>query len=168
VYIVRDPRDVAVSFAHHAGRDVRWAVKRMCDGGMSFERSFKRITLQVHQHLGSWSDHVRGWIGHELFPVMVVRYEDLYADPARQLERIAAVGGLETGAERIVSAVEAARFDRLRAQEDRDGFRERAGVERRFFRRGQPGSWQEELPSELAARLVDQHGETMRQLGYHS
>ena len=167
VYIVRDPRDVAVSFAHHADRDVQWVVERMCDAGMTFEHSLKRIGGQVHQHLGGWSHHVRSWTEHELFPVTVVRYEDLHADPAAQLKRVAAVGELEATQQKIAASVEATRFERLRAQEQQDGFRERAGVERRFFRRGEAGSWQEELPSELAGQLVEHHGRTMRRLGYH-
>ena len=31
LYFVRDPRDVAVSFAHHLGRDLAWTVAHMAD-----------------------------------------------------------------------------------------------------------------------------------------
>jgi hypothetical protein len=166
VYIVRDPRDVAVSFAHHFGRDAAWAVERMCDRRSSGERTVKRIGPQVHQHLGSWSEHVRGWTEQRLFPVIVVRYEDLHADTTRQLAHITRLGGLDVSAQAIAAAVRAARFEHLREQETRDGFRERAAGERQFFRRGQIGAWRDELPAELADRIVQDHGMVMRRFGY--
>jgi aryl sulfotransferase len=166
VYIVRDPRDVAISFAHHTGRTVEWATRRMGEEKSLFMKPAKDISPQVRQHLGTWSHHVRGWTEQTLFPVIVVRYEDLHADPASELNRIAQMGQLETTPDDVARAVEAAAFERLREQERRDGFRERAGLERHFFRRGTPGAWQDELPLELAERIVHDHSEVMHQLGY--
>jgi aryl sulfotransferase len=166
VYVVRDPRDVAISFAHHFGRTVEWATQQMGDAQATFLKTMKDIRPQVQQRLGSWSDHVRGWTEQTLFPVIVVRYEDLHAAPAGQLARIAQMGQLETTADAIARAVEAATFERLREQERRDGFRERAGLERHFFRRGIAGAWRDELPLELAERIVHDHREVMHRLGY--
>jgi aryl sulfotransferase len=166
VYIVRDPRDVAISFAHHFGRTVQWAANRLGDRRSAFQTPIKGIGPQVGQHLGSWSEHVRGWTEQTLFPVIVVRYEDLHADPAAQLERIARMGELEVTPKAIVAAVRATSFDRLREQEKRIGFRERAAGERQFFRRGQSGAWRDELPGELAAKITEEHSEVMHQLGY--
>jgi aryl sulfotransferase len=166
VYIVRDPRDVAVSFAHHAGRTLEWAVGRMADSAGMFSRTTKRLDPQVPQRLGTWSEHVRGWIGHDLFPVVTVRYEDLHADPEDQLARIAEAGGLEVDNADLAAAVAAAAFARLRAKEAASGFRERAHRDREFFRRGIAGGWRDELPAELAARIEADHGEVMARLGY--
>ena len=166
VYIVRDPRDVAVSFAHHAARSLDWAVGRMADPGGTFNRTTKRIDPQSPQRLGTWSDHVRGWMGHELFPVVTVRYEDLHADPEGQLARIAEAGALEAEPAELGAAVAAAAFARLREKEAASGFRERAHSEREFFRRGVAGGWRDELPADLAARVEADHGEVMTQLGY--
>jgi aryl sulfotransferase len=166
VYIVRDPRDVAVSFAHHAGRTLDWAVGRMADPAGTFSRTTKSLDPQVPQRLGTWSEHVRGWIGHDLFPVVTVRYEDLHADPEDQLARIAEAGGLEVDNADLAAAVAAAAFARLRAKEAASGFRERAHRDREFFRRGIAGGWRDELPAELAARIEADHGEVMARLGY--
>ena len=35
----------------------------------------------VKQYLGDWSDHVTGWTATSDFPVHVMRYEDMKADP---------------------------------------------------------------------------------------
>ena len=58
-------------------------------------------------------------------------------------------------------------FSELQRQERTSDFRERppnsAGL---FFRRGQVGSWRDELTVEQVQHLIDVHGETMRRFGY--
>lgn len=166
IYVVRDPRDVAVSYAHHLGCDVAAAVQQMADPNGRMAGGSKRATTQVRQHLGTWSEHVEGWLEHDLFPVVLVRYEDLVDDPAAQLLRIVNTLGRVTTEQQRASAVEAARFDALQAQEQANGFRERPGRDRPFFRRGIAGAWRDELPAELVARVEHDHGRVMTRLGY--
>ena len=168
VYIVRDPRDVAVSFAHHSGHSTAWAVERLADPSTAQDAATGTILPQLRQRLGAWSDHVEGWTSQELFPVVVVRYEDLHADPVRALTRIAAVAEIDAGRGAIEAAVQAAAFERLRAQELAGGFRERSRASAEFFRRGVSGTWTEELPAALARRVESDHGELMARLGYSS
>jgi hypothetical protein len=166
VYIVRDPRDVAVSLAHHAGHSVARTTERMAAPTSTFEETTHGITPQVPTQVGNWSDHARGWVEQQLFPVLVVRYEDLHADPAHQLMRIARFGNIEPTGDAITAAVRAARFDRLREREEHEGFNERSGAGRTFFRRGIAGGWRDELPAGLAEQIVRDHGEMMRWFGY--
>lgn len=166
VYIVRDPRDVAVSFAHHSGRPVESIVDQMSDHTAMLNPEAQSIGPQVPQMLRSWSEHVRGWLDHDLFPVVVVRYEDLHADTTGQLARVAALAGLHPGEASLARAAEAAGFARLRGQEDETGFRERPQHHQRFFRRGEQGAWRSELAEGLVRRIEEDHGEVMRRLGY--
>ena len=167
IYVVRDPRDVAVSFAAHSDRSHAWAVEALGSSETAMVGAPGVLAPQVRQHLGTWSEHVSAWTaGHDLFPVLVVRYEDMAADPLGSLARLAAFAGLEPPEERLAAAVEAASFEALRAKEEHEGFHERPGPERTFFRRGQTGGWREELAPELAARLERDHAEVMRRLGY--
>jgi aryl sulfotransferase len=164
--VVRDPRDVAVSLAHHTGRDVALVVAEMAAPGGAMGGSTERLDPQLGQHLGSWSTHVTGWLDHELFPVLLIRYEDLHSDPFGQLARIAGFAGLAPSPEAITAAAQAAGFDRLREQEARDGFAERPSTDRPFFRRGASGAWRDELDPGLVARVENDHAGVMRRLGY--
>jgi aryl sulfotransferase len=166
IYVVRDPRDVAVSFAHHSDKTNEWSVEALGDPARAMVETGHDLDPQVPQLLGTWSDHVSGWTGHDLFPVLTVRYEDMAADPLAELARLASFAGLEPNAERLAAAVGAASFETLRAKEARDGFFERPGLDRPFFRSGRVGGWRDELAPELAARLERQHGDVMRRLGY--
>jgi hypothetical protein len=166
VYVVRDPRDVVVSYAHHSGRTHERMVEALGHPGQAVATGPDELGQQVRQHLGTWSDHVRSWTEHELFPVLVVRYEDMLADTAGQLARLARFAGLEASAERLAAAVRAASFDELRAKEELHGFFERPARERQFFRTGRAGGWRQELAPELAARVEHEHREVMGRLGY--
>jgi aryl sulfotransferase len=166
IYLVRDPRDVAVSLAAFLGRAPAWAVQWMADPDAALGRSSTDLGNQVRQRLGTWSHHVDGWTGHRLFPVEVFRYEDLHADPVGQFARLAAVAGLTVDAAEVTASVAATRFDRLRDQEVRHGFRERPAADRTFFRRGIVGSWRDELRADLVSQIERDHSATMARLGY--
>jgi aryl sulfotransferase len=166
IYLVRDPRDVAVSLAVFLSRTPAWAVQWMADPDAALGNSTRDLGNQVRQRLGTWSHHVDGWTGHHLFPVEVFRYEDLHADPVGQFARLAAVAGVTVGAAEVTAGVAAVRFDRLREQEARHGFRERPYADRPFFRRGIVGAWRDELRADLVSQIERDHHATMARLGY--
>jgi hypothetical protein len=166
VYMIRDPRDVAVALAHHEGKSVEWAAGKLNDpsAGTGGVRGFAG---QLRQRLGTWSEHVVSWVDDAPFPVHVLRYEDCVADPVAAFAAALRASGLEAaGDERVRAAVELAAFDRLRAAEDRDGFKERPPAPERFFRRGSAGSWRDELPAELALSIREAHANVMARFGY--
>ena len=166
LYVVRDPRDVAVSLAHHAGQTMSWAVRAMCDPDWTVSTGSQVLGPQLPQRFGTWSEHVLSWTKQEWLPVHVVRYEDCVARPVETFRRALAAAGLRASQEDVALAVERCSWQRLRRQEEESGFRERTAEGTYFFRRGQVGAWQEELPVPLAEQLVEHHGPVMAGLGY--
>jgi aryl sulfotransferase len=166
VYLVRDPRDVAVSWAHFTGRSMASVVAEMADPGAALADTDDRLLGQARQRLGTWSWHVTSWTADPPFPVTVSRYEDLRADPVGGFARMASSLGLAVDRERVVAAVAATRFDRLRALEAAHGFGERSSVPTPFFRRGAAGGWRDDLPARLARRIEEDHGAAMTRFGY--
>ena len=166
IYVVRDPRDVAVSYAHHTGKSPEWAAAELANPAASLLGQPGAHAGQVRMRLGTWSEHVREWTRHDLFPVLVVRYEDMSADPRAELARVARFAEIDADAERVAAAVRAARFDALRDQEARTGYHAGPFPDRAFFRRGQVGAWRDELAPELAAQIERDHAEVMSEHGY--
>jgi hypothetical protein len=166
IYLVRDPRDVAVSWMHHAELAAARAVEQLADPAMAYAATPSGFHPQFRQRVGTWSDHVKSWLDQDLFDLLLVRYEDLQADAARELARIARFAGLEAPREAVARAVEAASFERLRGMEHEHGFFERPGRDQPFFRRGLSGAWRDELAPELARRIEEDHAEVMARLGY--
>jgi aryl sulfotransferase len=192
LYVIRDPRDVAVSYAHHFDRPVEWAAARLCDPANTLAPGTRGVAPQVPQRLGDWSAHVLSWVDQPWLPVHVLRYEDALADPVRAFgAAFAAVGLLASDpasgpasdpaadpaadlaadfaadlAADLAAAVDACTFDRLAAAEAAAGFRERPRPDTPFFRRGQTGTWRDELPAPLADHLATAHHTVMTRFGY--
>lgn len=167
IYVVRDPRDVAISFAHHVGQGIDRVIARMNDARTNLVSQETQLSEQLPQFLGDWSGHVAGWrTAPGARPTLLVRYEDMKADPAGQLRRIAAYVDWPVTDEGVRHAVEATRFETLRAMEEKLGFRERPDSAQRFFRSGKAGGWREVLTAAQAEAIQAAHGAMMRELGY--
>lgn len=162
LYIVRDPRDVALSFADFHGITVDAAIASLATANLEVPGG----PAQVAEPMGSWSQHVASWTARPSPAIHVVRYEDLHADPQKAFGAIAAFLRLEASPERIARAVANTSFATMRAQEDREGFDERSPAQERFFRRGVAGGWRDSLSAEQAARIEADHGKQMARFGY--
>jgi hypothetical protein len=97
-------------------------------------------------------------------PLLLIRYEDMLADSALELEKVARFLGIP--AEACAHAAAASGFSTLREQEDERGFRERVPSATRFFRQGRSGEGKEKLPVHLIERIETVHGAVMNRLGY--
>jgi hypothetical protein len=71
-----------------------------------------------------------------------------------------------TTAAQLADAVDRSSFDKLRAQEDSEGFFERPNNVEVFFREGRAGQWKEILTPQQVARVVKDHGAQMKRFGY--
>lgn len=166
VYIVRDPRDVAPSFADFMGLSLDFTVVAMANPLATLGCFGAAPTSAMPQRLGRWSDHVASWLDGGLRPLLLLRYEDMLSDLEGQTRRIASFLGLPDDGATIDHAVGACRFDRLRQIESESGFAERPAWVNRFFRQGESGAWRRTLTDGHAARIVADHGPMMTRLGY--
>jgi aryl sulfotransferase len=167
IVIVRDPRDLAPSLANHNRTDINGAIALMNNRDATYCAKPGRLDAQLRQQVPSWSGHVASWLDQTAVPAHLIRYEDLQADTAAALGAALAFAGRPTTDEDVRRAVAYADFAELRRQELDKGFSE---TPRRpgglFFRRGEVGSWREELTAEQVARIEAAHGPMMRRLGY--
>lgn len=165
ILIVRDPRDVACSYAPFFGVDLDAAVDalgRPASGGAA-----SPARMQTAQPWGSWSSHAQSWLADDVpFPVHLVRYEDLKRDAAATLAPVFATIGLECTDEQLRSAVDRVRFDRLQKSEAERGFRETSKKTRTFFRKGAAGGWRDELTDAQVLAVEADQADTMTRLGY--
>ena len=166
VYLVRNPLDVAVSFAHHLNRSIDHIIRFMADPAASDPASVRGITEHLPEAMTTWSGHVSSWTVPSELSVHVARYVDLLKNPCSGFGAIVRFAGLEWDDARLDRAIGHAAFPRLRAQEEQDGFVEKLLAAPSFFRAGVAGSWRTALTRGQVKALVDAHGEVMEQLGY--
>ena len=166
VYLVRNPLDVAVSYAHHLQWSVDWTLQRMANPAADEVSARSGIRRLLPNPLRTWSEHAASWLDQRLLPTCVTRYEDLLADPHTGFGRIVRFAGLAWDADRLARAIDHAAFSRLRAQEAEQGFKERQQTAPNFFRAGVAGSWRDVLTRRQVEACVDAHRPMMARLGY--
>lgn len=164
IYLVRNPLDVALSYAHHNQCSVERAIDLMAD--QQHGLSLNDIHSQLPQHLGAWSEHVQSWLISSGIDVLIVRYEDLLARTAEIFEDVLRYLGQPIDHERVRRAVMFSAFDRLQAQERVSGFQEKQPTAPSFFRSGRAGEGREVLTETQVKRIIDRHGPVMEQLKY--
>jgi len=162
IYLVRNPLDVAISYAHHSGE----SVDAVIDAMNTWDYRIPSSPNGVSQMLGTWSQHAKSWCTGTPFPICVVRYEDLLHDPARAFGRIAGFLGLRPGMSMLTTAIGNSEFRALAQQERENGFVERPPSSHRFFREGRAGQWKTLLSPEQTKSLVRAHGSVMAKMGY--
>jgi hypothetical protein len=162
IYVVRNPLDVALSYADHYGISIADAVEAMCSPA-------NRVLTQpetVFQYLGDWSTHVLSWCEAPGLKRHVVRYEDLLGDSQAAFAGVSDFLGTAAPRARLRRAIRFSAFDEVQKQERRHGFRERSRNAKAFFRAGRAGQWRQELTAAQVDRLVQAHGPVMQRFGY--
>lgn len=166
IYIVRNPLDVALSFAHHSQQDLDATIARMADAHATLNVWPDRVSDFLPVHLGRWSDHVASWTRQRAIPVCLIRYEDMLADPGAALTRVAAAAGIAATPEAIAAAARASSLESLQAREAAEGFSEKPANMPTFFRTGRAGDWASALGEAQVARIVADHRAQMAAFDY--
>jgi hypothetical protein len=168
IYIVRDPRDVAISYHYILIKD------RHLPDGFPFAE-FLPLFLRGKDfgvRLGSWADHVMSWLkmrqGAEGF--LLVRYEDLLEDTPRELARLAEFLALPLTQPRIANAVEMSSASRMRKLEKTEwrlwATTRRSRPDRPFVRSAKSGDWRSGLEEKSVFAIESAWADAMRVLGY--
>ena len=175
LYLLRNPLDVAVSFAHHNNSSIDATIQAMADPSYGLLSSPRHVMPQLRQRLGTWSQHVLSWVDAAEVPLYVMRYEDMTLKPEQTfggaLRFIYKQGGAyyadaQPEPERLRRALYYSAFDQLQSQEAAHGFNEKMPLSASFFRKGKSGSWREVLTSAQVTRIIADHGDVMRRFGY--
>jgi hypothetical protein len=92
IYIVRNPLDVAISYAHHLGRSIDKTINFM-----NLKNAETTITdEQIYELYGSWSQHVLSWTRKPHRAIYVMRYEDMLNEPKKNFRRLGGPSVVQT------------------------------------------------------------------------
>lgn len=157
VLLIRDPRDTMVSL--YLQMTKRWRV---------FLPEWKSIDTFIWQDRGALKSMVAYyniWAESRNLPgdLMLIRYEDIHADPKTVLRQLLAFIGIGAVDDRLIAdAVEQNRIDRVREREAAGEFetkRLQPGIagdpESLKARKGKVGGWSEYISDAEAARIAD-------------
>ena len=166
IYFIRNPLDVAVSFAYHSKKKPVEMIKEINDPQNAFCHKKNRLYNQLMQPLADWSTHVRSWVDESDLPVLVLRYEDMLENSYQEFVRALNFIGIKNEDATIYNAIDVSRLSSLKKMEEESGFKEKPMGMHSFFRKGTTGEWREHLTEEAVKELVEQHRTLMEKFGY--
>jgi hypothetical protein len=166
LYFIRNPLDVAVSFAHHLNTNTDKIIEIMNNPAYSFCQRSDRLNNQLQQKLLTWSGHVESWVDDSSVPLMVMRYEDMKEKTIEIFSKSVSFIGLNFNRNEIEAALDLASFSRLKKQEEEKGFIEKSAKAGSFFRKGIVGDWKNVLTREQVKCIINANRKIMERFGY--
>jgi hypothetical protein len=168
VYIVRDPRDVALSYYDFQRKYMQiedaYPLERYVDDFVTGKL--------ISADWGTWSENVASWLytRGKRSEFLLLRYEDMTSDTARELARVSTFLGIDPQPERLQRAIEQSSADRMRELEKLESDNWVATKSRRkdipFVRVAQSGGWRTSLPGNCVRQIETSWGDLMTILGY--
>lgn len=158
VVIIRDPRDVAISFSKHFGYDLEKTVDLMISDQTTLEDSSNR-EKSAH-HATSWLNNVALYATATDLNITIVKYEQLKEDPIKYFTWILKWFNIPVDDDRVARAVKNCELSKLKKQEKEHGFSESSEKTEKFFGDGATGGWKGKL-TDQQIRKLEHHAETM-------
>jgi sulfotransferase family protein len=162
IYLVRDGRDVAISYYYMVIR------RGLYDGDFGqFLRFFLGRGVDGY---GPWHEHVESWLDsplHDRGSLLVLRYEDFLEEPVENLCAAMESLGLPVATEQAAEAVRRNSAERMRERERESRFHEQQ--KRRdimFVRTATSGDWARTFTAEHEELFAQVAGDVMERLGY--
>lgn len=166
VYLVRNPLDVAVSFAHHQQQSFDEIIQFMADKKAVLGKNSYSYNPNSLEILLSWSEHIQSWLSSKT-DLLILKYEDMQEDSLKTFNTLVQFLELDYSEEAIIKAITFSDFSILKEQESRAGFSSKnLNSNASFFRKGKVGSGKEELTADQVERIRRDHKEMMNHFNY--
>jgi len=168
IYIVRDPRDVVLSYYDFQRK------YRQIPNDYSLDRYVDEFVSGslVARGWGTWAENVASWLytrGHGK-DFLLLHYEDMLKDTTSQLRRLALFLDIKFHEGDLQRAIERSSADRMRELEKAQADQWVATRNHRkdipFVRVAKAGGWQTSLPESCVRQIEGAWGNLMTTLGY--
>lgn len=163
IYIVRDPRNVILSYANHMGFDQEKSYSKIISSSQG------KISENVIEVYGSWESHYLSWKKFTEVPSLFIKYENLIKNTESVLLEILTFlsNFIEINIEqkKIEKVVNLNKFNNLKNIEKNFGFAE-ASNKNIFFDKGPDRKWENELKKEFSDGISKKFNKLMKDLSY--
>ena len=175
IYIVRDPRDVVISYAHHFNSSIEESVKKLLSTKSALEwEDNKYLFLNKPKPLSfvsSWHNNCQSWIENKFnCPFLLIKYENMVARKKDTIKELINFFhkkynfNFKNLDQKIDNIIQSTDFNLLKKNEAEFGFSEAVGKE--FFRKGASNQWENILSKEQIYNIEKSFYPLMKKLDY--
>lgn len=149
IYIVRDGRDVAVSYYY------LWLRENRGD----FQSFLKDFVVGKVDFVGPWHDNVASWLdAKDRSQVLIIKYEDCLAEPREAMRRLSEFIGLKLSSDRLEESIRRNSTEKMRGKEIAGALPN--------VRKGVAGDWRNHFTDDDLELFLRRAGDMLAHLGY--
>ena len=179
IYIVRDPRNVVTSYAHHNSITVEESADRMISsleyGGKT---SSDHISDRTKVYMGSWGSNYNSWKSFKhIGKYLLIKFEDILLNKEKVLinilEFVHKLKGINfvIDQKKIDNVIQSTSFEKMKDMENKEGFIEakvnlKTGKKIPFFNLGSKNIWKNNLDNKIRNKIENSFKKEMIELGY--
>ena len=168
IYVIRDPRDVILSYSSHLNLNVEKTFEIMKKEDL-VEKTNDNDDRTL---ITSWKNHYNSW---KHFPKnkILIKYEDLIDAPYETFLKLIMflnkIINTNIDNKLIQEAINNVSFDKLQKLEDQSGFPENRSLSKnhKFFKVGKKKQWIHELDKDLLLKINKYFEKELIELNYH-
>ena len=173
IYVVRDPRDVIISFSNHNDQPINKTLEMINDNFILDADDENRVPV----YMGSWSFHYNSWKPFKrVNKYILVKYEDLIKNKEKTFKEILyflknlANVNFKIEDKKIRKIIQEIECEKLKKLEEKIGFPEsketKQGKKIAFFRKGSSQQWRNNLDLKIRKSIETSCEKEMKELGY--
>ncbi len=173
IYIVRDPRNVVLSYAHHYQKSLEDSFNDLKSTSVIKQSKNDQLPVLV----GSWNFNYNSWKQlKSLNKYILIKYEDLISDTEKTFINIINFisklinSKIEINEKKLKKVIEATSFEKIQKLEKKSGFSEakikKNGEKINFFNLGPENKWEKNLEPKIKNEIENTFRVEMKEIGY--
>ena len=173
IYVVRDPRNIVSSFAHHYQLSIDDATDQICNKKLASNKT----DIHPETFMSSWKLNYLSWksLGKK---VLIIKYEDLTGEKKKKtllkifdFFKTLGMSQKSFNIAKLNKVIKSTEFNKMKELEKKRGFREatidgKTGKSIPFFNKGPKNKWQEVLDEKNQKKIEENFKNEMAELGY--
>ena len=173
IYIVRDPRTVAISYSNHKNTSIDKITDEMINGWyMGGVLNSESSSDQTVTYVSSWEKNYNSWKSFDVVnKYLLIKYEDIVLEKKEEIfvKILDFVHYLDKkkftlDKNKLKNVLETTRFEKVQSLEKSHGFPE--AVTNDFFYKGPNNDWKKTLDFKNQQKIEKSFSKEMKELGY--